>query len=468
MKVMLIDAPYKFLYGPFEKVFSKYPPYGLMQISSLLKNNGIEVQLIDPEIEGYDANSLANKIKQYQPDIIGISCMTSNLLVAYEIAKLIKFVNPDIFIILGGPHVSALPFRTLKECQYIDAICIGEGEYTILELAKKNPLKRVRGLAFRKNSRLVMTPPRPLIENLDVLPFPDFDSVPLKKYKPHTHKMKKHLATSILTSRGCPFSCYFCASHVINKRCYRYHSVSRVLDILSELVARGFTYFRILDDEFLLNKKRVKQICDKIIENRLKIIWDCNARVDNVNSEILKKMRLAGCQLITYGCESGNQRVLKMIRKGITVNQIRLATKAAWKFGIEVTLSWMLGHPWDDVNTINDTIKLAKSLDKFTTQHYFNFAIPLPGTLFWEIAKKTGRLSTNWNFYMFQNRPVYIPPNLSGTTLTRLMKVAYKEVFFSKNIILNRIKKITSLEELKGNFIGFISLMKGIREWSRK
>lgn len=466
MKVMLIDTPYKMLYGPLKEVFSKYPPYGLMQISSVLKNNGFEVKVLDPEILNYDHNSLRREIIKFDPQILGISCMTSNLLLAYDIAKMAKIINPDMFVILGGYHASALPTQTLKECQYLDAVCIGEGEYTFLELARKLPLKNIRGLVFRNGSYVVKTPPRPLIENLDALPFPDFESVPLKKYRPHIHKVKKRSSTVILTSKGCPYSCYFCASHVVNQRRCRFHSVNRVLGMFSKLIEMGFTYFRVIDDEFVLSGKRIKQICELISKNKLDIVWDCNARVSNVNREVLAKMRKAGCEMITYGCESGNPSVLKKIRKGITIEQIRKAVKLTHELGIEASASWMLGHPWDTVKTVNDTIKLAKSLNSYITHHYFNFATPLPGTLFWEIAKRVGRCSRDWSIYQYQNIPPYIPPRLSESSLLKFMSLAHREVMLSKDFIFNRIKRVTSPVELKANLQGFLCLMKSIHKWN--
>jgi anaerobic magnesium-protoporphyrin IX monomethyl ester cyclase len=465
MKVLLVDAPYVRVYGPLKGVFSKHPCQGLMSISAVLKAQGHDVRVIDPETEGLNDAALAQIVREFRPGIVGISAMTSNILLAYDAVRLVKAVDRDTFTVIGGYHASALPERTLTECPELDAVCVGEGEHAMSELADGKGLPEVAGLVFRRGGEVIRNQPRPITEDIDSLPLPDFDCLPLEKYHPHLHKAREGKWTTIITSRGCPYRCYYCASRIVNLGRFRAHSVHRVMDMIYALKERGFTYLRIFDDEFTVDKKRVMDICDRLVGEKVGIIWDCNSRVNIVDRELLQRMKEAGCILVFYGCESGNQEVLDRICKQITVAQTVEAFRMTHEAGMEANGSWILGNVWDTKETVEDTIRLAKRLIPYSTQHYFNFALPSPGTRFWDIAVEQGRACYDWSKYTLQNEPIYVPPAMTRDELMALMAKAHREVFFSPRFILNRALNMRSLGELKANISGLYTLVGAVRSW---
>jgi len=465
MKVLLVDAPYVRVYGPLSGVFSKHPCQGLMSISAVLKAAGHDVRVIDPETQGLTDEDVLGLIRGFQPSIVGVSAMTSNILLAYEVVRLSKRADNRILTLIGGYHASALPERTLMECRELDAVCVGEGEYAMLELAGGKAPADVAGLVWRAGDAVMRTVERPLIGDIDSLPMPDFDCLPLDQYHPHLHKAKDGKWTTIITSRGCPYKCYYCASRIVNKGRFRAHSVNRVMDMIYALKERGFTYLRVFDDEFTVDRKRVLDVCDRLVEEKVGIIWDCNSRVNVVDRELLARMKAAGCILVFYGCESGNQGVLDKICKQITVEQIVEAFKATSESGMEANGSWILGNVWDTKETIEDTIRLAKRLVPYSTQHYFNFALPSPGTRFWDIAVEEGRACYDWSKYTLQNEPIYVPKSMTREELMHLMARAHKEVFYSPRFMLNRALRMRSFGELKANVKGLYTLTKAMATW---
>ena len=257
MKILLIDPPQREIYGNLKNVFSKHPNLGLMHLSAVLKKNNHEVKLIDPELQNINMENLKRLIEDFKPEIVGFSSMTSTIPWVFKVSTFIKSLHSKIITVLGGYHGSALPKETLKECSGLDVVVVGEGEYTLVELADRITKKKIKGNAFRDGKKIIMTSPRKLLLDLDSLPLPDFDCLPLIKYKPHSHRSNGMKWTCVTFSRGCPYNCYYCASKIINHQKYRKHSVDRVIKIFSELRKRGFRYFRIIDDEFTLDKRWV-------------------------------------------------------------------------------------------------------------------------------------------------------------------------------------------------------------------
>lgn len=465
MRILLIDSPQKSVYGNLKEAFSKHPNLGLMHISANLKKEGHDIRVIDPEVQEINIDKLKDIINSFKPNIAGFSSMTSTIPWVYSTVKVVKAMNQKIITILGGYHATALPERTLKECPELDITAMGEGEYTLLELANNMDKDKIKGIAFRDGKNIAVNEKRPLLMNLDLLPMPDWDCLPLEKYKPHLHRSKSLKWTCVALSRGCPYDCYFCSSKIINQRMYRKHSVERVMEIFLDLKKRGFDYIRIVDDEFALDQQWVHSICNRIIENRLKIKWDCNGRINIVNKDLLIKMKKAGCDSVFYGCESGSQEILDKMNKKITTQQIIETAALTHKVGLNADLSWIIGNYWDNKETIIETINLAKKLNKYANNQYINFAIPLPGSLFWELVVKENKACYDWSKYTLQNEPIYIPKNMTKQELMHLMSLAHKKIFMSPTLVWNKLKKIRSLDDLTSNIKGFFILNKAINGW---
>jgi radical SAM superfamily enzyme YgiQ (UPF0313 family) len=468
MKILLINPPWS--YGKLDRAGGIFPPLGLAYIAAFLRNKNYEVKILDAYANNMKEREILSIVKKECPDIVGITCSTANFLLASTIAKQIKNIK-DSFIVFGGSHVSALPEETLKISPFIDAIVSGEGEITFYELVKsideKKSFKNIKGLIYREGKKIIKNKPRSLIDNLDNLPLPARDLLPMEKYHSYSYFSRGKFATMI-TSRGCPFSCIFCASSVMWRRRYRCHSIERVLIEISEIINKyKIRHILFNDDEFTLDKKRTEKLCDMIIKSNYDIEWGCLSRVSDINKKLLQKMKKAGCIDIYFGIESGNQKILNSINKKITLNQIRKAVKLTKEVGIMARNGFVIGLPNDTKETIEETINFAKELDGDIT--YFNIAIPFPGTQLYETAIKNGFLKiSDWSkFSAIGNCAVMSNENLSNEEITRLVSKAYMKIYLRPNYILRRLFKIKSFSEIFSNINGGIGLIEQVYNWYR-
>src|SRR5664280_1188600 len=333
MKVLLINPPQTFYPGSEQPAGNL--PIGLMYIVAVLANAGVKVEILDAFIAaafqkngetttvGMPFEQIKQEIQNRKPDIVGISgpftCQIEN---SIKVSRLTKEVNPKILTVMGGPHVTLVPKEFLEEAKDVDIAVTGEGEYAMLEVAQafegKKQLSDVLGIAYRRNGAVVVNPSRPLIENLDVLPYPAYDLVDMEQYlnpKKIGYRSFQDRAISMITSRGCPFNCCFCAVHLHMGQTFRAHSAEYVLNHIQYVVEK-FKVKNIFfeDDNLTLNIKRFEAICDGIIERKIKIGWETpnGVRADCLNLELLKKMKQSGCKSVFVGVESGDQQILDL------------------------------------------------------------------------------------------------------------------------------------------------------------
>ena len=317
MKVVLA-VPQWFTQRPIQ-------PMGLLYLASVLRRAGHSVRIIDGEVERIGHDALVDIVAAERPDLFGMTTTTAQATWAFALAEALKRRVPGTFVGLGGPHASSLPERSLQEAPSLDAVVFGEGEQTILEimdrLRSRDTLEGVHGTAFRDKDGIVVNVSRELVEDLDSLPFPAWDLIPMQKYVASTsfpNKVKQY--TNIFTSRGCPYGCTFCGAKTTWTRKFRARSPENVIAEIEEVYTRfGIPNFFISDDLFTLKRKRVLEICNLIIEKKLPITWTCLSRVNTVDREMLALMKKAGCYLICYGLESGSQEILDELKKGTTV-----------------------------------------------------------------------------------------------------------------------------------------------------
>jgi len=440
LKVTLINPP-AYHIESFSIVKMKVPPLGLAYLASMLEQNGHEVKIIDAPTLELSTSQIEKELKKNQPEIIGVTATTPTIYNALEVIKAAKKVCPHSFTILGGPHSSFLPIETLKECPVLDAVCIGEGEETIVELAEtlegKGDLTKVKGIAFRSKERIVKNPPRPLIENLDSLPFPAWHLLPVDHY---SVLGRKSLVCHMMTSRGCPFQCIFCSSSLLFGKKYRARSARNVVDEMEYLVSEyNPESIEFSDDEFTLNRRRVEKICYEIKRRGLEISWACSSRVDTISRSLLEKMRKAGCFFIYYGIESGSQRILDFIRKGIKIDQIKKAIKWAKEAGIKTLGSFIIGFPDETREEVKKTIEFSKRLKLDFAQ--FSIATPYPGTDLYDMARREGLLLTeDWSQYTAA-RPVMATRYMKIEDVSRLFKKAYMSFYLSPRILLRNLSQ---------------------------
>jgi anaerobic magnesium-protoporphyrin IX monomethyl ester cyclase len=375
-----------------------FPPLGMTSVAAVLRESGIPVHILDPVAEGYTFQEALRYAKSYE--VIIITLAASNAQGSY---RFFSHLNDKVRIFMGT-HATALSDYILEK-GYCDIIVQGEPEHTVLETIRHlEDLTDVLGISYRKGSEIVKNADRPLIENLDELPFPARDLVDNSKY--HIVSFPGKPVAMVLTSRGCPFDCTFCATHLFYRRRRHVRSPENVVKEVEEIVRTyGINHIFFIDDTFTIGEKRVVEICRLLQEKNLGIEWICLGRVDTVTEPMLREMQDAGCREIIYGIESASPIVLDAIQKNITPEQMEMAVTTTKDLGIRVSLFFMFGNPGDTLDSIRETSKLARRLNPNFAS--FNIATPDPGTPLFEQFKDQLQIDTfetfdrlNTNFSM--------------------------------------------------------------------
>ncbi|MGC8817480.1 MAG: B12-binding domain-containing radical SAM protein [Candidatus Hadarchaeum sp.] len=431
MKVLLISPPTE---SAVTKVMGTTgPPLGLAYLASMIKNEH-DVKIVDAVAEGYAEEDVAKIIRSYDPDLIGLTATTAMMPDAYETAQVAKKINENVKIVIGGPHATFLPERTMQECPQVDFVVRGEGEYTFKELVaaleKERDLKNIKGLSFQRDGKVINNPPRELVENVDEIPMPAYDLLPMKKYR-----AGKIEFGTIITSRGCPFNCIFCSSSLQFGKKWRGHSVARTLEELSilrnEYSKREIEF---LDDTFTFQKSRAITITEEIRREGLDITWTASSRVDTFSQEVACAMKMSGAHTVYFGIESASQRTLDFIGKGITPEKSVLAVKNAKRAGLHALGSFVIGFPEESAEEIETTIKFSKKVGVDLAQ--FTIATPYPGTRLWLYALKEKILLTmNWRKFTTLD-PVMKLKYLTADQITKALRSAYLKFYLRPKMLL--------------------------------
>jgi len=346
-----------------------WPPLGILYCAVVLMNEGIEVSILDQPAKGFSLNQTLSWVEREDPDILGFSVLLSAAKEAPRIAERVKAENPNITIVFGNYHATFNAEKILKKYRFVDVVARGEGEYTSLELAKcleKNGnLAEVEGITYRNKGKIVSTPDRPLIKNVDSLPFPD-RNLTHAQYTSAIFGVKVNTKkfTTLISSRGCPFRCSFCGIRKFARGMWRPRSVENVIEELELLQSEGYEQFLFADDNFTLNAKRVSKLCRRIKEEGMDIEWFCDSRVDHVSYDMFREMVRAGCRCLFFGIESANQRILDYYKKGITPEQSQSAVRKARKAGIDIIVgSFIVGAPDETRREIVNTLQFANKLN---------------------------------------------------------------------------------------------------------
>ncbi|MEW6096605.1 MAG: radical SAM protein [bacterium] len=473
MKVVLISAPYFDVYGALNVGRNHTLSLGLGYIASVLrKEANYEVYWYDPEPLGATENDIKDYLKEKSPDLVAISSATPNFKGAVKMGRLAKEVTSAL-VVIGGVHASAVPELTLKENPHaFDIVVIGEGELTMLELCeaieKGRELDNVAGLLFRKNHSLHRTTKRDLITDLDSIPFPARDLVDLNLYRPQVHLYRGRKSATMITSRGCPARCTYCATQVTMGNKFRVHSAEYVVKEIEHLVKNyGIEDVIIVDDTFTINKKRVIDICNLLIEKNIKIGWFCFVRVNDASYELFELMKKAGCFSMFFGVESGDEQVLKNIKKGTTIAQARNALKISNKLGFKTMAGFMFGNPGDNKETIEKTIKLALELNPIIGS--FNIMTPFPGTEEYDRYTKSHPCQImNWDIFVPKGvTPVIELVDLTKKDLQKCIYKAYLRFYLRPLQIFRIIRNMSSFAEFRVYLRGAFGLFRRMFEWRR-
>jgi radical SAM superfamily enzyme YgiQ (UPF0313 family) len=393
-----------------------------------------------------------------------------DIFAADDLAVRLKQINPKIIVLVGGPHITAVPHETMEKFPSFDIAAIGEAEETIsdlldtLEGKKNNSLADVNGIIFRENNHLITTKPRALIQDLDSLPLPAWDMLPdLKKYYFAPAWTQHSQSMTILTSRGCPYQCIYCDRKVFGNR-IRYHSAKYVMEMIRLLNSRyGINHLRIGDDIFMIKKERMLKVCEMLFAEKMKVTWSCLARVDSINPETLARMKKAGCFSIAFGVETGSQKIHDFEKKKIKLSQIAEAVKITRKAGIKTISFNIIGHPMETIETIKETINFNKKIkvDEFKTQ----FMVPFPGTELYQIADKYGDFDKDWRRMTVFQEPIFIPHGLTKEEMIEWNKKGFMSFYLQPRIIFAYLRQIRSWEEVKMILLGGLTLIGwGLRE----
>ena len=442
-KVLLVNLPFEKIYDKtsLKGVAPSTPPLSLACLAGSLLEDNHHVRIFDFNLyENGDAKFI-ECLRDFKPDFVGITFVTPLITTADKVSKIIKKFNKSIIIIGGGAHCSSFPESALRETS-LDIAVIGEGDFTIRDIVNNKNIKKLKGVGYKNDNRIFINPRRDLIKDLDDLPFPAHQLYEFTKYHVPSAIALRNPVAWLETSRGCVYGCIYC-----NKSCFgrtfRVKSPERVVKEFLMTKKLGFKEIHLTDDGFTTDINRAKRICDLLIEKKVNISWSTitGIRVDRVDLELLKKMKAAGCYRVYFGIESGNQKVLDRIKKGITLEQVKKAVKWAKEAKIEVAGYFMIGLPGETEETMQQTINFAKSLDLDLAK--ISVTIPLPATELFNKLDKDKLIKTyDWEMFKFYSTPsnIYDHENLSWNTINRYYNKFYRAVYLNPRFIIKRLK----------------------------
>ncbi len=428
------------------------PPLGILYIASTIKEQSDhEVMVIDAMAERLNFDSLIKQVIEFAPDVVGISAWTDFWYPAWRTGQLIKSALPTIHLTYGGPHVGIFAEETLK-VPFIDSVIVGDGEIPFLYLC--NMLSHGRldnslpGLHITEGG----VKPQPdtffIQKDLDSLPIPDRTLLPVKNYG--SVLSRGDYVTTMVTSRGCPHKCTFCKLNFQKTLC---RSAESVIEEFRQIRDMGIREVEIYDDTFTWSKKRLREICDGLIAEKIDVEWAVRDRVSSADPDLLKLMAKAGCRRIHFGIESGVQSVIDTMKKRITLDQARNAIRYAKDAKMTVLTYWMFGNPDETLQDMRDTIAFSKELDADYAE--FSITIPYAGTEMYTTALADGTIQKDyWKSYALEPIPDFCPPELIEThsdfeTLKRVQRDAVRSYYFRPKYLL---RELTSLD----NFAQFI------------
>ncbi len=440
------------------------PPLGLMYLAGYLEQfSEHKIEILDCPVEGINSYSqLKDKIREKNPEIVGITAMSFTIVDVIKSAKIIKEVNRQTKIVLGGPHVNIFPQETMK-IKEVDFLVLGEGEKPFKDLLDNinniQGLYKIKGIVFRDKERVVNTGIRELIMDLDKIPFPARHLTPYRKY--FSVISKRAPVTTMFTSRGCPYKCLFCDRPHLGK-IFRARTAINVVDEMDVCQNMGIKEIFIYDDTFGVDRQRVLNICSEIKRRGLNITWDVRTRVDTVDEEVLRAMKGAGCLRIHYGVEAGTKKILKVLRKGITLEQVRKAFYLTKKIGIKTLGYFMIGSPSETKEDILETIKLMKELNPDFV--HVSITTPFPATDLYRLGLEKGLYKDYWRESAENPTPEFIPPPweeiFSREEIFSLLKEAYWSFYLRPSYALRTFFRLRSFPEFGRKLKAALNIIK--------
>ncbi len=434
------------------------PPLGLGYIASYLKRHGHPCEILDGAVTPILLEEVVRRSHEF--DFLGITVASAYYLRVIELLELLKKAPSRPPIIVGGPHVTAMPESVLDDGA--DIAVVGEGEETMLELARlyendtehwRDRLPEVRGIVFKDDNGIVQrTPPRPPIFDLDRIPLPARDMLPMRLYGGSVARSSATPSHTLLTSRGCPGCCTFCNHRTFGNN-LRYFSTDRVIEEFFQLRDQyGANAIQVMDDNFVSNHDFVHEVCKRLTNEKFDKPFSVEARADSVNPAVLKMLKQAGCDYIAFGVESGAQRILDFVQKRETLDQIRQAIAWAKEARLSIRGYFILGFPTETMAEMKETLRFAKELNIEVAS--FTLLVPFPGTVDWVRAQQSGTFDP-WFFrkqilpeFNFPDQPFYVPAGMTAQELLKFHRYAYNSYYFRPRFLLKRLFAVRKMSEL--------------------
>ncbi len=461
MKVLLVRPV-----TPKRVVLNVVPPMGLGYLASSLKKNGIAVDILDCVQRKYDHFHFVDFVKKYNPDVVGFTSFSHDVPSVEKSIKLVKEVNSRVVTFVGGPHPSARPKNIWDDYPGVDYGFRGEGETGFSRIVKylsdisepwnksslnEGLLQSVKGLVWQKNGSIYCND-QAFPKDLDSIDFPAWELINLKGYQsaPQGVIFKKHPVAPMIITRGCPFLCTFCAGYNITGRKLRYRTIENVMNEIGLLYHKyKVREIHILDDNFTLDKEFARKFCEELIRQKFNISWCCpnGLRLDSLDKDILVLMRKAGCYYISIGIESGSQRILDMMKKKLSISEIKRQIDLVRSVGLDVNGFFILGYPGETVDEIKKTINFARELN-LSRAAFYNF-LPLPGTSIYEELLEGYKINgLDWT-KMSQWDVPYVPEGMKEDQLKNLQRSANLKFYLRPTILYKLIKEIKSIPQLR-------------------
>lgn len=437
MKVLFVNPPQTASKYKFMGVIA--PPLGIAYMAGVLQENNIDVEILDASAEDMDFKDVEKELLKIKPDLVALTALTPTIGRALETAQVVKETLPDSIVVMGGYHPTFNFIETLED-ENVDIVIRGEGEYIMLNLVQalenQSSLHDVKGIVFEdKNSKeIVVNPEAPLIQDLDELPFPALNLLPMKKYR--LLDMDTHM-TTMITTRGCPMQCSFCSSAAMHGKKIRERSVENIVDEIEYLKTNyDIDTIAFMDDTFTLKKRKVMAICDEILKRNIEIMWGCTSRVDTLDEKLLKKMKETGCITIFIGVESADQQQLDNMCKNTTIAKIENAFKIAHKLKIRTIASVALGMPGDTKEIMNKTVKFVHKLKP--NYAIYSLATPYPGTRFYKEAFEKNLIKIkDWSKYTLIT-PILETIDCSLNDMRKIQAKAFMKFYLRPHYIIRQ------------------------------
>ncbi len=460
------------------------PPLGILYLAAVLESENIEVDVVPADVLNFSWEDIEKRIRAFSPDIVGVTTTTENRFDSFKLAAVAKKIDPEILTVLGGPHISMAKEDTLVHVKEVDIAVIGEAEKTIVELTRSvkqgRDFSKIKGLIFRKNDDILFSGFREWIEDLDSLPFPARHLIPMEKYNFYVRSTdgKSRKAQNIMTSRGCPFNCYFCATPVNWGRRVRGHSPERVLEEIEHLIdVYGAEFIWFYDDTFNYNSKRVHTIMDKIIERNLNIKFCSEFRIDLVDRPLLEKMVKAGLIWGHFGIEAGSARIRReIVNKEFDVEKAFQFVRWAKELGFVPNAFFIFSHFTEDKEDARETIQIMEKLKEINPETEFSTALlhVYPGTELEKIAKKRGIIPPDFSWSRkVDMRKVHVLPAAQGYVPLFKDRLSWFQIsdlvmrwsaegkrVLSGSKFKEVLKGINSFQDIYVNFVFFLMMMK--------